>query len=195
MKLRLTQKDALILVDIQNDFCTGTLAVSGALEIIGKANNYIELFRNNNLNVFVTRDWHPINHSSFKEYGGIWPKHCVQNTFGAQFYKDLRLTEDNYIISKATEVEKDAYSGFDNTQLHGMLQDRGVKRLFVGGISTDYCVKATILDALNLDYTTFFLSDASCAVDINDTDGQTAINQMLDGGAILIEFSDILDAG
>jgi len=191
MKLTITKNDALVLVDIQNDFCTGSLAVPDALSIIDKANIYIALFVKDNNPIFATRDWHPKNHSSFKDFGGIWPIHCVQNTFGSMFYKDLKLPDSANIISKATNPNKDAYSGFDGTDLDYKLRNLKIKRLFVGGLATDYCVKATILDALSLGYTTLFLSDASKAVNIKPDDEKKSIKEMLQSGAILINLSDI----
>jgi nicotinamidase/pyrazinamidase len=191
MQLTINKNDALVLVDIQNDFCTGSLAVPGALSIIDKANIYITLFKNDNRAIFATRDWHPKNHSSFKDFGGIWPVHCVQNTFGSMFYKDLKLPDSAEIISKATNPNKDAYSGFDGTDLDEKLKKADIKRLFIGGLATDYCVKATVLDALSLGYTTLFLSDASKAVNINLNDEKESINEMLQSGAILINLNDI----
>lgn len=191
MKLTITKNDALVLIDIQNDFCTGSLAVPDALSIIDKANIYIALFKQNNQPIFATRDWHPKDHSSFKDFGGIWPVHCVQNTFGSMFYKDLKLPDSVVIVSKATNPDKDAYSGFDGTDLDDKLKKIQIRRLFVGGLATDYCVKATILDAVFLGYTTFFLSDASKAVNINPDDEKKSINEMLQAGAILINLNDI----
>ncbi|OSS41539.1 Nicotinamidase [Desulfurella amilsii] len=191
MKLTIAKNDALILVDIQNDFCTGSLAVPDALSIIEKANIYIALVKKNDRPVFATRDWHPKNHSSFKDFGGIWPVHCVQNTFGSMFYKELKLPDNAIIISKATNPDKDAYSGFDGTDLDNKLKNLKIRRLFVGGLATDYCVKATVLDALSLDYTVFFLSDASKAVNIKPDDEKKSINKMLRAGAILINLNNI----
>jgi len=192
LKVSITSKDALILVDIQNDFCVGSLAVPNACDIIKFANSYIEFFEKNNRPVFATRDWHPKNHSSFKEFGGIWPIHCIQNTDGSMFYKDLRLPNDTLIISKGTNPDKDAYSGFDGTDLNDKLKNLNIKRLFVGGLATDYCVKATILDALSFNYTTFFLHDASKAVNLKPDDEVLSINEMLKAGAILIDFNDLV---
>ncbi len=191
MKVVITQFDALVLVDIQNDFCIGSLAVKDACSIIETANTYINLFEKIQRPIFATRDWHPKNHSSFKEFGGLWPTHCVEGSYGAQFFKDLKLPGGTIIISKATNSDKDAYSGFDGTNLDNNLKALGIKRLFVGGLATDYCVKATILDALSLSYTTFFLSDASKAVNIKPDDEARSINEILKAGAILIDLNDL----
>lgn len=192
MKVDFTQFDALILVDIQNDFCIGSLAVKNACSIIETANVYINLFQRKERPIVATRDWHPKNHSSFKEFGGLWPAHCIEGSFGAQFFRDLQLPGNSIIISKATNADKDAYSGFDGTILDNKLKDLSIKRLFVGGLATDYCVKATILDALYLNYTTFFLSDTSRAVNINPEDEICSINEMLKAGAILIDLNDLI---
>ncbi|MGC9258292.1 isochorismatase family protein [Desulfurella sp.] len=192
MKVSITSKDALILVDIQNDFCVGSLAVPNACDIINSANSYIEFFEKNNRPVFATRDWHPKNHSSFKEFGGIWPIHCIQNTDGSMFYKDLKLTDETIVISKGTNPDKDAYSGFDGTDLNEKLNNLNIRRLFIGGLATDYCVKATILDALSFNYTTFFLHDASKAVNLKPDDEALSINEMLKAGAILIDLNDLI---
>jgi len=191
MKVAIGQADALILVDIQNDFCIGSLAIKAACSIIDVANKYIRLFEKHNLPIFATRDWHPKNHSSFKDFGGIWPVHCVQDTFGSMFYGGLNLPKSTIVISKATKVEKDAYSGFDETSLDNHLKKIKIKRLFIGGLATDYCVKATILDALNLGYTTFFLSDASKAVEQQSQ--QNSVNEMLIAGAIVLNLNDLVE--
>ncbi len=191
MKVNITQFDALVLVDIQNDFCTGSLAVKNACSIIETANLYINLFEKRKRPIFATRDWHPKNHSSFKEFGGMWPIHCVEGSFGAEFYKDLKLPVSTIVISKATHIDKDAYSGFDGTDLDIKLKELGIKRLFIGGLATDYCVKATILDALSLNYTVFFLSDASKAVNLNPDDEVLSIDEMLEKGAVLIDLNDL----
>lgn len=192
MKVDITHFDALVLVDIQNDFCIGSLAVKNACSIIETVNVYINLFQRKERPIIATRDWHPKNHSSFKEFGGLWPAHCIEGSFGAQFFRDLQLPSNSIIISKATNADQDAYSGFDGTNLNNKLKDLGIKRLFVGGLATDYCVKATILDALNLNYTTFFLLDASRAVNINPEDEIHSINEMLKAGAILIDLNDLI---
>jgi nicotinamidase/pyrazinamidase len=126
---------------MQNDFLPGgSLAVTQGDEVVPVLNHYIHAFKENRLPIFATRDWHPSDHCSFKAQGGPWPPHCVQDSKGAEFTPDLQLPEDVVIISKATIPEKDAYSGFDGTDLHDRLQVLGIKRLFIGGLATDYCV-------------------------------------------------------
>ena len=193
MRVRVTEKDALIVVDMQNDFMPGgALPVPEGDSIVPRLNEYIELFEGRALPVFFTRDWHPENHISFKGHGGIWPPHCVQNTEGAMFHKDLRMPLDNkFIISKGTSPDFDAYSGFQGTVLDSLLRERGVTRVFVGGVATDYCVKNTVLGALNLGYSAILLLDGIKGVDVKPGDSERAIELMLDRGAVGIEITDI----
>jgi len=192
MKIKLREKDALIIVDLQNDFCPGgALAVPEGDKIVPVLNAYIERFSNSKSIIVATRDWHPENHISFAEQGGIWPKHCVQNTKGAEFHPDLKLPSDSIIVSKATEPDKEAYSGFDGTNLDKLLKGKGVTRLFVGGLATDYCVRATVLDALRLGFCVFLLLDAIKGVNVQPEDSERAIVEMLEKGAIGIVFEEI----
>ncbi len=193
MRLMLSKYDALIVVDVQKDFCPGgSLAVSEGDRVVPVLNRYIEKFGLNTLPVFATRDWHPENHISFKAYGGIWPPHCVKETDGAKFHPGLRLPDSAGIISKATTPRKEAYSGFQGTKLKSMLQRLRIKRLFIGGLATDYCVKNTVLDALRAGFTTFLLMDASRGVDVNPGDSEKAIEQMLSTGASGITIDEII---
>jgi nicotinamidase/pyrazinamidase len=192
MKIKLREKDALIIVDLQNDFCPGgALAVPEGDKIVPVLNAYIERFSNSKSLIVATRDWHPENHISFVEQGGIWPKHCVQNTKGAEFHPDLKLPLDSIIVSKATEPDKEAYSGFDGTNLDKLLKGKGVTRLFVGGLATDYCVRATVLDALRLGFCVFLLLDAIKGVNVQPEDSERAIVEMMEKGAIGIVFEEI----
>ncbi len=193
MRVRVTEKDALIVVDMQNDFMPGgALPVPEGDSIVPRLNEYIELFEGRALPVFFTRDWHPENHISFKGHGGIWPPHCVQNTEGAMFHKDMRMPLDNkFIISKGTSPDFDAYSGFQGTVLDSLLRERGVTRVFVGGVATDYCVKNTVLGALNLGYSVILLLDGIKGVDVKPGDSERAIELMLNRGAVGIEITDI----
>jgi len=193
MKVKLSSKDALIVVDMQKDFMpTGVLPVPEGDKIVPSLNEYIKLFEAKNLPVFFTRDWHPENHISFKDYGGIWPPHCVQNTEGAEFHEELYIPADNkFIISKGTSPDFDAYSGFQGTQLEDLLRERGVKRVFVGGVATDYCVKNTVLGALNLGFSAVLLLDAIKGVDLSPGDSDRAIEEMLTTGAVGAEIKDL----
>lgn len=192
MKLKITKQDALIVVDVQKDFCPGgALAVPEGDSVVPVLNRYIERFADEKLPIFATRDWHPAKHKSFKEFGGIWPVHCVQKSDGANFHPDLKLPETAKIISKATKVKEEAYSGFQGTDLKELLKKQKVKRIFVGGLATDYCVKNTVLDGLKAGFTTFLLMDAVKGVDVNPGDSERAIEEMLSAGAVGITESEL----
>ena len=178
--------DALILVDMQNDFLPGgSLAVMGGDEIIPLLNACIARFTARGLPVFATRDWHPPDHCSFRENGGQWPVHCVAGTPGAEFAPNLKLPESLTVISKATQPDADAYSGFQDTDLEARLRSQGIERLFTGCLATDYCVKSTVLDALDLGFEVFLLEDAIRAVNLQPDDGDKAIDAMRQKGARL----------
>lgn len=192
MKIAITTKSALIIVDVQNDFTPGgALPVPEGDKVIEPLNKYIQLFNNSGQIIIATRDWHPPNHKSFKEYGGIWPPHCIQNSWGAEFHPNLHLPKKTIIINKAYEIDKEAYSGFEGTNLDLILREKGIKRVFIGGLATDYCVKNTVLDALKLGYETILLLDAVKGVDVNEGDSEKAINEMVTKGAIGITLEDI----
>jgi len=148
------EKDALIIVDVQNDFCPGgSLPVANGDAVVPVLNRYIEQFATAGLPVIATRDWHPTKTSHFSAYGGAWPPHCVQGTPGARFHSELKLPETAIIVSKGTAADADDYSGFQAVNSQGvpmaeLLRSRGVERVYVGGLATDYCVKHTVLDAL-----------------------------------------------
>ena len=184
--------DALIIVDVQNDFLPGgSLAVPGGNAVVGPLNDLIAKAGRKNLPVFATRDWHPENHSSFQAQGGTWPPHCVQETPGPEFPSQLNLPENVTVISKATQADQDSYSGFEGTDLHDRLQQLGVKRLFIGGLATDYCVLNTVKDALKYDYQVFWLQDASRAVNVDPGDGEKAADEMISLGAQAVRSGDI----
>ena len=193
MRIRLTVKDALIVVDMQRDFMPGgALPVQEGDKIVPRLNQYIRLFFERGLPVFFTRDWHPPDHISFKDQGGVWPPHCVQDTEGAKFHPDLYIPPDNrFIISKGTSRDFDAYSGFQGTMLDQLLKERGIKRVFVGGVATDYCVKNTVLGAINLGYEAFLLLDGIKGVDVKQGDSERAIEDMLGAGAVGVEYEEV----
>lgn len=176
--------DALIVVDVQNDFLPGgSLAVARGDEVVPVLNQYAERFAARGLPVFATRDWHPENHCSFSARQGPWPPHCVAGTPGAAFAPGLRLPPGTAVISKATTPDADAYSGFEGTDLHARLAALGVRRVFVGGLATDYCVLNTVRDALRHGYETVLLADAIRAVDVTPGDGARAEAEMARLGA------------
>ncbi|MCS7262111.1 MAG: nicotinamidase [Aquificaceae bacterium] len=193
MKVRLSPQDALVVVDMQRDFMPGgALPVKEGDTIVPRLNQYIQLFSRKGLPVFFTRDWHPPDHISFKEQGGVWPPHCVQDTPGALFHPDLFIPEDNrFIISKGTSRDFDAYSGFQGTVLHSLLQERGIRRVFVGGVATDYCVRNTVIGAINLGYQAFLLLDCIKGVDVSPGDSERAVEKMLLAGAVGVDAGDI----
>lgn len=184
--------DALILVDVQLDFLPGgSLAVPHGDEVVPALNRYVAVFRGLTLPVVATRDWHPPDHCSFQAQGGPWPPHCVVGSEGARFAPLLDLPCEGRIVSKATTRDRDAYSGFEGTDLDEWLKRAGVSRVFVGGLATDYCVLNTVRDALRIGYATFLLADAVRAVDAQAGDGERAIAEMRRLGAVAIEFGQI----
>lgn len=186
--------DAVILVDVQNDFIPGgKLSVPQGDKVPLVINRYIEMAKSKGLPIFATRDWHPADHSSFKEQGGPWPPHCVAGTRGAEFATDLNLPSDASIISKGTKVERDAYSGFGETDLDEKLRAAGIKRLLIGGLATDYCVLNTVKDALNLGYKVLLMEDAIRAVNVRPEDGRKAVEEMIGLGAVPIDVVMITD--
>jgi len=183
--LEIRKDDALIIVDVQVDFLPGgALAVNAGDDVVPVINNYIRLFTASKSSIFATRDWHPANHCSFMDHGGIWPSHCVANGPGARFAEGLALPDDVTIIHKGTAADKEAYSGFQDTELTDQLHARCVKRVFVGGLATDYCVLNTVNDALAEGFAVILLTSAIRAVNVNPGDGERAIESMLDRGAI-----------
>lgn len=189
--IALHPSDALVLVDVQHDFVSGTLAVPGAREILPMLERYVREFSRRGLPVVATRDWHPGGHCSFLDRGGPWPVHCVAGTPGAAFAAGVSIGPDAMVISKATTPERDAYSGFERTDLDRRLRELGVRRLFVGGLATDYCVLRTVLDALRLGYGVVLLADAMRAVDLKPGDGERALSEMQAAGATCVRFEDL----
>jgi nicotinamidase/pyrazinamidase len=184
--------DALVVVDVQNDFVTGALRVPDAAAIIPVMNRYIRDFRRRGLPIVATRDWHPADHVSFRERCGPWPAHCVAGTLGAAFAAGLELPADTLLVSKATQSSADAYSGFERTDMDRLLRARGIGRLFVGGLATDYCVLGTVRDALRLGYGVCLLADAIRAVNLRPGDGAAAERKMAQAGAMLMRLADVV---
>lgn len=194
-QLGLRQGDALIVVDVQRDFLPGgSLAIPGADDLIALLNAYIAAFDAQHLPIFLTRDWHPENHCSFQSAGGRWPAHCVQGTLGAQWPEGLDVAPGARIISKGTDRHAEAYSGFSGTTLLTLLQELKVRRLFVGGLATDYCVRATVLDAHAHGFDVVVLADAIRGVNAEPGDERRAVDEMVARGAWLFEPSHPPDA-
>lgn len=184
--------DALIVVDVQNDFLPGgALGVPGGDEVIPALNKYSELFERLGLPIVATRDWHPENHCSFEAQGGPWPPHCVAGTEGAAFATGLDLHGDTKVVSKAETPEEEAYSGFQGTELDRWLKERGVRRVFVGGLATDYCVRETVRDGLVNGYEVVLLGDAIRAVNVDPGDGEKAVAEMEKEGAVKTDFEHL----
>lgn len=186
--MKISAKDVLIVVDVQNDFCPrGALAVPDGDKVVPKLNKVMGKFRY----VIATQDWHPKNHISFKAQGGIWPPHCVQGTKGADFHPKLNSKKFTHIVRKGTDPKKEAYSGFDETGLESLLKSLRIRHVFVGGLATDYCVKATTLDSREAQFSTFVLKDAARAVNVKPGDEKKAFKKMQQAGAKLISITDI----
>lgn len=189
------QNSALILVDIQNDFCPGgALAVNEGDQIVPTVNRLIPEFPL----VISTQDWHPANHISFKEQGGPWPPHCVQGTLGAELHPDLRTDTITHSFRKASSPEKDDYSEFEGKDAQGrsldeLLKCRGVDKLYVVGLATDYCVLETVLDGIKYGYEIFAVTDAMRAVNVNPDDGEKALQKMAIRGAHLVTSDEVLN--
>ena len=185
--------DALIIVDLQNDFLPGgALAVPGGDAVVPVLNQCLRAFGAQSLPIFATRDWHPLGHCSFAERGGPWPPHCVAGTPGAAFAAKLHLPSSAQVISKATGTEEEAYSGFQGTDLDARLRALGVQRLVVGGLATDYCVLRTVLDACDLGYQVLVLEDAIRPVEVEPGDGARALAQMQEAGAHSVRSTALL---
>lgn len=185
---------ALLTVDVQNDFCSGgTLAVPNGDQVIAPLNIMISLFNRHNRLIIFSRDWHPRNTKHFAEFGGKWPVHCVQGSWGAELNSKLNTTHLTTAIDiiKGTSQEDDGYSPFEGVTLCGvfstdrLLKSHGVTELFIGGLATEYCVKAASLDAIRFGYKTNLLLDACKAVNINPHDGDRAIEEMIEAGVVI----------
>ncbi|MBI4585968.1 MAG: nicotinamidase [Planctomycetes bacterium] len=190
--LILDSSTALIIVDVQRDFCPGgSLPVPEGDAVVPVLASYVEIFQSRGLPIFYTRDWHPPDHCSFKEHGGIWPAHCVAGTPGAEFHPRLPIARGAIIISKAAAPDREAYSGFDGTPLARELRARDSHRLLVGGLATDYCVKATALDGLREGFHVWLLVDASRGVEVHPGDSARAIEEMEAGGVRPATLADL----
>jgi nicotinamidase/pyrazinamidase len=181
---------ALIVVDVQNDFCPGgSLAVERGDEVVAPLNRLIEEFLERGEPVYKSRDWHTPETKHFADYGGTWPVHCVQNTRGAEFHEDLLEDPRVRVVSKGMGDE-DSYSAFDGTELAEELRGRGVREVWVGGLATDYCVKNTVLDALREGFRVRAVSDAMRAVNLKPGDGERALEEMRAAGAEIVQSAE-----
>jgi nicotinamidase/pyrazinamidase len=177
-------KQALIVVDIQRDFCPGgALPVTDGDKIIPTVNDLVRAFEEASLPVFFTRDWHPKNHMSFKAYGGLWPPHCIRNTPGANFHPSLTVPREAEVIDKGMPQAEDAYSGFQGTDLAQRLHSLHVGQIYVAGLATDYCVKNTVVDGVAKGFETCVITDCVKGVNLKPTDSAVALKSMLSQGA------------
>lgn len=194
---KLKLKKALLVVDLQNDFCPGgALAVKDGDLIIPALNRYIRFFHAQQLPVFLSRDWHPKKTKHFKKYGGLWPAHCVRETRGAAFHPGLKFPRQAIILSKGMDPGTDCYSAFEATDpnhisLEFLLKMFGVTDVYVGGLATDYCVKQTVLDLLKNGFKVRLLVDAIKGVDLKPSDSSAAIDEMTARGAKKISLKDL----
>lgn len=204
LALHTENRAGLIVVDVQIDFCQGgALGVPGGEEVVPVLNRWIRRFAHLGLPIAFTFDWHPADHCSFKERGGIWPVHCVQGEDGSSLRPDLELPSNTAynsgtapsttwaVFKKGFLTGCEAYSGFDG-RLEGIqegptlgewLREQGVGRLYVGGLATEYCVKATVQDGLNQGFRVSIIREGMRAVEVNPGDGARAIDEMLRAGA------------
>jgi nicotinamidase/pyrazinamidase len=179
-------KKALLIVDVQNDFCPGgALAVKDGDKVVPVINGIIDKFDL----VLASKDWHPVDSVHFEK----WPVHCVQNTYGADFHPDLQTNKIDRVLLKGTQNKDEGYSAFEatNISLADFLREEGVTDLYVCGLATDYCVKATALDACKLGFRTYVITDAVAAVNLNPGDDKKALEEISSQGCILVNSSEI----
>ena len=192
-------KKALLVVDVQNDFCPGgALAVTNGDQVVEPLNRMINHAFGSGWKVYASRDWHPAVTKHFKIYGGFWPVHCVQNTPGADFHPRLN-SHYALVISKAFRPDEDGYSEFEGVTPSGIPLDEALKSasvtdLYVGGLATDYCVKATCLDGVKLGYKVYLLLDACRAVNVNPSDGDKAVEEMKAAGVLVTTTEEVINA-
>jgi len=193
--MKLTPESALVLVDFQRDFLPGgALAVQGGDDIVEPASHLAQGFAAAGFPVIATRDWHPAGHVSFKERGGPWPPHCVQETPGAGFPSELALPEGAWVISKGTDPDADTNSGFQGTDLAQRLREAGVQTLFVCGLTTEASVKHTALAALAEDFEVVLVADVCRGFNVHASDSARAVEEMLREGARIASSGAVDDA-
>jgi nicotinamidase/pyrazinamidase len=182
-------RSALLIVDVQNDFCPGgALAAPEGDRILPALNRHIAQAVANAMPVYASRDWHPAATTHFRAFGGLWPPHCVQGSPGAEFHPDLRLPASAIVVTKGDVVDREGYSAFDGRTPQGKslardLQDRQIDILYVGGIATDYCVKQSVLDGVREGFTVRVLTDAITGIDVRPGDSGRALDEMQRAGA------------
>ncbi|MBI5327178.1 MAG: nicotinamidase [Deltaproteobacteria bacterium] len=191
------KKSALVIIDVQNDFCPGgALPVPEGDKVVPVLNKYIKMFQKAGLVIYASRDWHPEKTQHFKQFGGLWPPHCIQGTKGAEFHPGLKLPLHTVIVTKGENPNEDSYSGFqarnyEKKPFTDSLREKGIKHVYVGGLATDYCVRATVLDALKQGFNVTVLIDAIKGVDIKPGDSAEAIKEMEGAGANKAVLADL----
>ena len=184
---------ALLVIDVQNDFCSGgSLAVPDSERVVNALNRHIADATARDIPIYASRDWHPPLTTHFQQYGGEWPAHCVQNSSGAEFHPELRLPTATIVVTKGDRADAPGYSAFEGTTSSGRplladLRQRGITRLYVGGLATDYCVRASVLDALDAGLQVTVLDDAIAGVDVKPGDSERARAEMQARGARFLE--------
>jgi nicotinamidase/pyrazinamidase len=195
--LNMRLKKALLVVDMQNDFCpAGALGVRQGDKIIPAINKYIRNFSKKGLPVFATRDWHPKETMHFKKFGGVWPVHCIRNAKGAEFHPRLKLPKEAILLYKGMDPKQDSYSAFQAEDANGeslfnLLKILGVKEIYLGGLATDYCVRFSARDAIRLGFKVRVLLDAIKGVNLRPCDSENAIKEMKEEGAKFITLEDM----
>lgn len=180
---RLQPSDALLIVDVQNDFCPGgALPIAGGDAVVPVLNRWIAAAIQKNVPVYASRDWHPLEHPSFREQGGPWPVHCVQDTVGAMFHRELRLPPDTVKVTKGVRFDHDQNSAFDETGLGEQLRRKNISRLWVGGLAEDVCVLATVLDGRREGFQVNVIEDGTRPV--TPSGGEQARRDMEQAGAL-----------
>jgi nicotinamidase/pyrazinamidase len=178
--------EALLIVDVQNDFCPGgALAVEQGDSVVPVLNEYVEKL---GIPVYASRDWHPVKTEHFKEFGGRWPPHCIRETAGAAFHPGLKLPADTIVVTKGTHPTDDGYSAFEGVAADGralayVLRSNGIRKLYLGGLTTDYCVRSSALDALGEGFEVVLLTDAIQGINVKPGDADRAIEQVIRAGA------------
>ncbi|MDA8138160.1 MAG: isochorismatase family protein [Desulfobacteraceae bacterium] len=181
----LQKSDGLLVIDVQWDFCPGgLLPVPDAQKIIGVLNTWIQTALEREVPVYTSRDWHPRGHLSFREKGGPWPPHCIQDTDGAQFHPALHRDEKILVITKGTRFDMDQNSVFEETGFSRQLFHDGVRRLIIGGLALDGCVLQTALDALHNGFEVHIIEDATRPM--NEEEGRRAIERLVKAGAVIL---------
>jgi nicotinamidase/pyrazinamidase len=174
--------DALLLVDVQIDFCPGgALPIENGDAVVPVLNRWIAAAVAAGVPIYASRDWHPAGHLSFKESGGQWPAHCLQDSDGARFHRDLRLPSSAILVTKGVRFDKDQYSAFDDTGLAAELRKRNVRRVWIGGLAQDVCVRATVLGARQEGFEATVIADATRPV--TRAGGDSANDDMRRAGA------------